>query len=256
MGRFASTAELYEHFRPPYPAEFFEVVAKELKLSRRHNLLDVGTGPGLLAIGFAPYVGDVTAVDPEPAMLAVAAKAVARAGQTVRLIEGRAEDLSAKVGPFDVVTIGRALHWIDRDAVAPLFHRLVKEDGALVICWASSARDDRNAWLEPYNAARRAWSNEALWQESGKGERTHRELTALLERTGFKAAGVVRLETVHEVVVSDLARRVLTFSSSSPAALGDSAEAMLADVEAILAPFSHDGRITETLVARADIARR
>ena len=256
MGRFASTAELYEQFRPPYPAEFFGAVAQKLKLSKQHTLLDIGTGPGLLAIGFAPYAGDVTAVDPEPAMLAAAAQAMARAGQTVRLLEGRAEDLPADIGPFDVVTIGRALHWIDHEALGPLFHRLVKPDGAIVICGSSSARDDRNPWLQPYNGVRRAWSDAALWQESGKGERTHRELSALLERTGFKAAGVVRLETVHEVTIGDLARRVLTFSSSSPAALGDSADAMLADVEAILAPFSHDGRITETLVARADIARR
>jgi len=255
MGRFASTAELYEQFRPPYPAEFFGTVAQKLKLSKQHTLLDIGTGPGLLAIGFAPYAGDVTAVDPEPAMLAAAAQAMARAGQTLRLLEGRAEDLPADIGPFDVVTIGRALHWIDREALGPLFHRLVKPDGAIVICGSSSARDDRNPWLQPYNAVRRAWSDAALWQESGRGERTHRELIPLMGHAGFKATDVVRIETVHEVSVSHLAQRILTFSPSSPAALGDKIEAMLADVEAILAPLSHGGFITETLVARADIAR-
>jgi ubiquinone/menaquinone biosynthesis C-methylase UbiE len=256
MGRFASTAELYEQFRPAYPPEFFRDVAEKLQMSKQHRLLDIGTGPGLLAIGFAPYAGHVTAIDPEPAMLAVARRAMARTGQTVHLIEGRAEDLPAEAGTFDVVTVGRALHWIDRTALGSLFSRLVAPDGALVICGCSSARNARNPWLETYNTARRAWSPEMLWSESGKGERTPRDLIALLEGTGFKAAEVVRVETVGEVSANHLARRVLTFSSSSPAALGDKVDAMLADVEAQLAPFGRDGLVTEIVVSRADIARR
>jgi SAM-dependent methyltransferase len=256
MGRFASTAELYEQFRPAYAPGFFRDVAQKLRLSKTHRLLDIGTGPGLLAIGFAPYAGQVTAIDPEPAMLAAARLAMARTGQTVRLIEGRAEDLPAEAGPFDVVTVGRSLHWIDRTVLGSLFARLVAPDGALVICGCSSARDGRNLWLETYNTARRAWSPEMLWSESGKGERTTRDLIALLEGTGFKASEVVRVETVDEVSASYLARRVLTFSSSSPAALGDRVDAMLADVEARLAPFGRDGLITEIVVSRADIARR
>jgi ubiquinone/menaquinone biosynthesis C-methylase UbiE len=256
MGRFASVAELYEKFRQPYPTEFFGTVAEKLKLSKQHALIDLGTGPGLLAIGFAPYVGRVTAVDPEPAMLAAARKAAFRAGQTIDWIEGRAEDLPDRIRPFDVVTVGRALHWMDREALGPLFARLVKPGGAIVICGSSSARDGRNQWLDTYNEARRAWSDERLWSEAGKGDRTHRELIAVLERLGFHVEEAVRVETTHEVSVSDLAQRVLTFSSSSPAALGDKMDAMLTNVEVRLSPFGHSGNVTETLVSAADIIRR
>jgi len=64
MGRFATTAEFYEQYRPPYPAEFFRAVAEKLTLDKRHALIDLGTGPGVLALGFAPYVGRVVGVDP------------------------------------------------------------------------------------------------------------------------------------------------------------------------------------------------
>jgi ubiquinone/menaquinone biosynthesis C-methylase UbiE len=256
MGRFASVAELYEKFRQPYPAEFFRAVAAKLELSKQHALIDLGTGPGLLAIGFAPYVGRVTAVDPEPTMLAAARKAALRAGQAIDWIEGRAEDLPDEIGPFDVVTIGRALHWMDREALGPLFARLVKPGGAIVICGSSSTRDGRNEWLEPYNEARQAWSDERLWSEAGKGDRTHRDLIGVLQRHGFRVAETVRVETTHEVGVSDLAQRVLTFSSSSPAALGDKVDAMLSDVETRLSPFSQNGRVTEILVSAADLLRR
>lgn len=256
MGRFASVAELYEKFRQPYPAEFFRTVAGKLKLSNQHALIDLGTGPGLLAIGFALYAGCVTAVDPEPAMLAAARKAAVRAGLAIDWIEGRAEDLPAGIGAFDVVSIGRALHWMDREALGPLFTRLVKPGGAIVICGSSSARDGRNEWLDTYNEARRVWSDERLWSEAGKGDKTHRELIAMLERLGFHMAETVTVETTHEVSVSDLAQRVLTFSSSSPAALGDKMDAMLTDIEARLSSFSHSGSVTETLVSAADIIRR
>ena len=92
MGRFASTASLYEQLRPPYPPEFFRSVAETLTLSKRDALIDLGTGPGLLALGFAPYVGRIVGVDPEPSMLAAAQEAAARAGQDFTLIEGKAEE--------------------------------------------------------------------------------------------------------------------------------------------------------------------
>ena len=82
MGRFASTVSLYEELRPPYPPQFFRTVAQKLKLSKQHALIDLGTGPGLLALGFAPYVGRIVGVDPEPAMLAAARSAAERASQT------------------------------------------------------------------------------------------------------------------------------------------------------------------------------
>src|SRR5882762_12033663 len=109
MGRFATTVPLYEKLRPPYPAEFFRNVAQRLHLGKYHALIDLGTGPGLLALGFAPYVGRIVGVDPEPAMLAAAKSAAGRAAQTFTLIAGKAEDLPDDIGHFDVVTIGRAL---------------------------------------------------------------------------------------------------------------------------------------------------
>ena len=256
MGRFATTAALYENLRPPYPPEFFTRVAQKLALTERSALIDLGTGPGLLALGFAPYVGRIVGVDPEPDMLDCARRAAARIGRNLRLIENKAEMLPADIGAFDVVTIGCALHWMDRASILAVFERLVAQDGAIAICASFSTPDGRNPWLDDYNAARRNWSPAGLWEDSGRGERTHRDLPAFFRDSAFQVADVIRVETAHEVSVRDLARRVLTFSSSSPEALGDNVEAMLRDVEERLAPFSHDGVIVETLLSAAEIVRR
>jgi SAM-dependent methyltransferase len=256
MGRFATTALFYEKLRPPYPPEFFSEVAGQLKLSRQHALIDLGTGPGLIALGFAPYVGRITGVDPEVEMLAAAKEAAARAGASLALIEGKAETLPEEIGAFDIVTIGRALHWMEREPTLRRLERLVAREGVIAVCASVSAPGGRNAWLDDYNAARRAWSPAKLWAESGSGDRTHRDLAAFFSGSSFRLTDLIRVETTQEVSVHDLARRVLTFSSSSPEAIGDNVDAMLADVEARLVPFSRDGLVTEALVSVAQIVRR
>ena len=119
--------------RPPYPAVFFRNVARRLRLGKEHELIDLGTGPGLLALGFAPYVGRIVGVDPERAMLAATRKAAADSSKAITLIESKAEALPSDVGRFDVVTIGRALHWMDVDAIAALFERPVAPDGTILV---------------------------------------------------------------------------------------------------------------------------
>jgi hypothetical protein len=53
-----------------------------------------------------------------------------------------------------------------------------------------------------------------------------------------------------------LARRVLTFSSSSPDVLGEKADAMLRDVEQRLIPLSREGSLTEVVLATAQVVKR
>lgn len=54
MGRFASTISFYEAAREPYDAAFFKKVADILGLSGKDRLLDLGAGPGLLAMALPP----------------------------------------------------------------------------------------------------------------------------------------------------------------------------------------------------------
>jgi len=135
------------------------------------------------------------------------------------------------------VTIGRALHWMDRDRVAVLWERLVASDGTILVCSSNSATDGRNPWLDEYNKARRFWS------ESSAGERYHRQLGAVLQGTQFHVTDAITIETSRQISVSDLARRVLTFSSSSPAVLGtDAARCSTAPPTPELRRLRHRGR--------------
>jgi SAM-dependent methyltransferase len=249
MGRFATTVHLYEKFRPPYPPEFFRTVSTRLGFGRQHRLIDLGTGPGLLALGFAPYVGRIVGVDPEPGMLAAARQAAERAAQDFTLIEGKAEALPGDIGLFDVVTIGRALHWMEPRATANLFDRLVAPGGVILVCSSNSAADGRNAWHDEYRKARNDWSGVT------EGVRYGRQVAAVLTGTRFDVSETIAVESSRDVRVAELAERMLTFSSSSPAVLGDKVDVMMSDVERRLLPFSHGGVMHEVVVSTAQVVR-
>jgi SAM-dependent methyltransferase len=249
MGRFATTVPLYERYRPPYPAEFFETVARREGFSKAHSLIDLGTGPGLLALGFAPYVGRIVGVDPEPAMLAAASAAASRASQPLTLIESKAEALPADIGSYDVVTVGRALHWMETGPTAALLDRLVGPKGTILVCASRTAPGAENPWLEAYNEARRAWSAPTA------AGRHHHDLDLILSGTRFAIVDAIVVESRHRIGVRDLSLRTLTFSSSSPAILGDRAQDMLDAIEAELLPFSEAGVVTEIVVSTAQVAR-
>jgi 2-polyprenyl-3-methyl-5-hydroxy-6-metoxy-1,4-benzoquinol methylase len=102
------------HTRRP----FFETVAMQLSLRGNESLLDIGSGPGLLAIGFAPYVEHCTGLDPEPAMIDAARITAAAAGLPIRFFTGRIEEFTMAEN-FDIVTLGRARHWLDQGAAVP-----------------------------------------------------------------------------------------------------------------------------------------
>ncbi len=248
MGRFATTVPLYENFRSPYAAGFFETVARRARLGKADSLIDLGTGPGIIALGFAAYVGRIVGVDPEPAMLEAARQAAARTSQAFTLLESKAETLTADVGTYNVVTIGRALHWLEPEATAALLGRLVAPGGLILVCASASAADGRNGWLAAYNEARRSWSH------SAEGERHHQDLDTLLRGTRFHVGETITVES--RISVSDLARRVLTFSSSSPAVIGTQVEEMLRDVEDRLLPLSQAGLLTEIVLSTARVARQ
>ena len=70
---FKSTAQYYDRFRPPYPAELLDDLRARVPLGATSRLLDLACGTGQIAFALAADVGEVWAVDQEPEMIAFAA---------------------------------------------------------------------------------------------------------------------------------------------------------------------------------------
>jgi SAM-dependent methyltransferase len=111
---FRGTAPYYARYRPGYPDELLEQLCAAAGLDGTGRLLDLGCGPGTIAIPLAACVEEVLAVDREPEMLDELRRS---APPNVVAFEASAEDVDPTWGTFRLTTIGRALHWFDGERV-------------------------------------------------------------------------------------------------------------------------------------------
>jgi SAM-dependent methyltransferase len=255
VGRFDSTAPYYTRYREPYPAAFFREVARREGLQgpgailSDTRLIDIGCGPGSLAIGFAPYVRSCVGVDVETEMLEAARVEAARAGVHVDLIQARIEDLPAGIGVFQAVTIGRALHWFDRDEALAVLERIVDRDGWIAICGARAFGAAIHGFDGTFHEIRRAWSSNP--DESCY----HIDFAEWFRGSRFRKVEDVEVTETHQVTIPDLIGRALSMSTTSPEALGERRPAFEAAMREALEPLSTGGMFEEQVTASAMILR-
>ena len=91
----------------------------EVGLDGSGCLLDVGCGPGILALALAEHFEEVIGLDPDAQMLAEGARHGTPTGSNTRWVQAFAEDIAAlDLGKFRLVTFGQSFHWTDRERVA------------------------------------------------------------------------------------------------------------------------------------------
>ena len=147
--RFKSAAKHYLAGRPAYPEKLIETVAGLCDLTSQSRVLDLGCGPGQLALAFAPYVRCVLAVDPEPEMLALCQSQVEKSGHShVEVRQGSSGELDSSFGQFNLVVIGRAFHWMDRIATLQKLDSMVEPGGAIVLFGDRHPNLPANDWVE------------------------------------------------------------------------------------------------------------
>lgn len=132
---FSGSAAYYARGRLPYPDRLAEVFAEAADLSGRPRLLDVGCGPGTVALPLAGLFDEVVGVDADQGMVAEATRAAAAAGVTnARWLCRRAEEMGTvnDLGRFRYATFAQSFHWMDREAVARFVMDRLDPGGAFV----------------------------------------------------------------------------------------------------------------------------
>jgi SAM-dependent methyltransferase len=217
-------------------------MARALGLDGTGRLLDVGCGPGVVAGRLAGLFEEVVGVDPDPGMLAEAARLGLANARWVRL---RAEELPADLGSFRAISFAASFHWMDRPRVASIVREMLDPGGAVVQIDNPTAAPAADVYEEVrtrhLGADRRA--GQSVRNDSPSGEEAI-----------FAAAGFTRFE---RVVVADgrvLVRTVdelvaLAFSSSStaPHLFPDGGAAFDADLRAALLEREPSGRFPVAL---------
>ena len=117
----------------PYAPGLADAFARELGLDGRGRLIDIGCGPGIVALELAALFEEVVGVDADPDMIAEAAREARRRGvENGQWLAMRAEELPGELGTFRVATLAQSFHWMDREPVAQAIQGMLEPGGALV----------------------------------------------------------------------------------------------------------------------------
>lgn len=138
--------------RPPYPPELYAFLIETTP--RRLRALDLGCGPGKIALELAPHFERVDAVDPSGPMLALARELDPGRNCNINWIEATAE--SARLdGPYDLITAGASIHWMRHEVVFPKLAAAIAPDGVLAVLDGDGAVNP--PWAEEWKAFITRW---------------------------------------------------------------------------------------------------
>ncbi|MFJ9446114.1 class I SAM-dependent methyltransferase [Kitasatospora sp. NPDC101235] len=251
---FAGTAAHYTRGRLPYAPGLAEALAGALGLDGRGRLLDVGCGPGTLALGLAHLFGEVVGVDPDAGMIAEARRAGA-AEPRATWVRARAEELPAGLGTFTLATFGQSFHWMDRDLVAATVRRMLRPGGALAHI-SDLKGEPRPTEGLPHPPVPYAAIGELVRRYLGPVRRAGQGLlphgtpggeATVLARAGF--AGPQRIVVPGgrplERTADDAVAGVFALSSSAPHLFAERRPAFGSDLRRLLARTSPSGLFSE-----------
>ena len=257
---FAGTARYYEQGRLPYAPGLAAAFTGSLGLDGRGRLLDVGCGPGTVALRLAALFEAVVGLDPDPGMLAEAARSAAERGiANATWVRMRAEDLPAGLGRFRVVTFAASFHWMDRPRVAAAVAAMLDPGGAAVQVDAPGYRagdlaaDQELPFPPPPDEALDQLRRRYLGPDrrAGQGVRNTSPSgeDAVFGQAGFWPAQTVPVPDgrVAERTADDLVAHVFSTSSTAPHLFGARQGDYERDVRAILARASPVGRFSVRL---------
>lgn len=245
---FADAARAY-HTRVAYPPWLFTTLAERFLPAHPRRLADLAAGTGRLAAGFSPYFEECLLIDSSPEMLAEARHRAYAETCRIGFLCARVEDLTAELGPFDAVSIGRALHLLPHRATLDSLERITAPGSLILICEAGTRSDKHNPWYGPYRAVRKKYKNPGPRVADSKPY-------AFFAGSPFEHLDSMEVAGAQQVALDDLVERAFSYSTSSHAVLGERSAAMAAELRDVLEPFAEAGVITEAVFCQTLVFRR
>jgi len=172
-GRLAEAAAAFERavaLRPDYAEAAVRWALEPVWDRRPVQVVDIGAGTGKLTATLVGLGAEVTAVEPDPQMLAE----LRRAMPEVRSVPGSAEEMPLPDASVDAVLAGQAMHWFDLDRAIPEIARVLTPGGVLAALW--NVDDDRVGWVATLTQISKGKSNVTLlrWRDTAARARQER----------------------------------------------------------------------------------
>ncbi|MDR3529238.1 MAG: class I SAM-dependent methyltransferase [Rhodopila sp.] len=252
-GRFRELAGFYTTGRPTYPRLLARRVADLVGLDGSQTVLDLGTGPGFLALDFHPFGGKVIGVDPEPEMLRAAQRNAAKAGAEIAFVLGSSNDLGPQFGRLHLVTIGRAFHWMDRPRTLEALDALIEPTGGVALFQESYPVVPVNDWHASFQAILDHYGAEDPARDRTHGNKNHE---VVLLNSAFSHLERIAVLEQRRTSIEHLVDRSLSYARAWQGRPDSRLKDMALEVRDALTPYAKDGMVPEVLEGTALIARR
>jgi SAM-dependent methyltransferase len=171
---FGAAAAAYAEHRPDYAEAAVRWTLEPVWDRRPVRVADIGAGTGKLTATLVGLGAEVTAVEPDPQMLAE----LRRAMPEVRSAPGSAEEIPLPDASVDAVLAGQAMHWFDMDRAMPEVARVLTPGGVFAGLW--NVDDDRVGWVADLAEMSKRQASVTLlrWRDSAGSSRQQRLLEA------------------------------------------------------------------------------
>lgn len=162
------TSEEYAKYRDIYPDEFYKKIIDRGLCIGGQNVLDLGTGTGVLPRNLYKYGAHWTGTDISPEQIEQARIMAEESGMNIDFRVVPTEEIDLPAGTFDVITACQCFWYFDHDQVIPKLAKILKPGGKLLILYM--------AWL-PFEDDIAGKSEDLVLKYSpdwsGAGEKKH-----------------------------------------------------------------------------------
>ena len=251
---YGGSAPCYLKGRLSYAPHLAQALVDALDLDGTGRLIDVGTGPGLIAMDLAPFFEEVLGIDADADMVFEAAREGRRRGiENATWLNMRGEDLPADLGPFRVATFAQSFHWMQRERVArAIRHMLEQGRGRLVLVHGYTLQgvdpvDLQEHPTPPYDSiAELVERYLGSVRRAGRGvlpDGTPSDEEWVLDQAGFSGPDVVNIIDTRVITrtADDVVASVYSVSRSAPHLFGKRLAAFESELHALLSEASSQG---------------
>jgi len=240
---FVGTARAYARYRLPYPRALLADLMRRAGVTGDGRLMDLACGPGRVGLALAGSFREVWASDLEPEMVAMGREEAQRRGvANVRWSVGRAEEVEAPPGSFEMITIGEAFHRLDQRVVTEKAFAWLATGGCLVTLGGDGVFEGAEAWQGVVQGLVRQWTGlgtsrpgAPVGLPAGSGPEDNERV---LRGAGFLEVDSYSFVETQVLTIEAIAGYLSSTSYCSRRALGPNADAFEAELRAAL--LAHD----------------
>ena len=136
--RFSSRVGHYAKYRPGYPPELLDLLAREAKYNKASVVADIGSGTGILTELLLKNGNEVFGIEPNTEMREAAERSLNRFS-AFHSFPGMAEATGLPPRWVDGITVAQAFHWFIPANAKREFLRILRPGGFIALIWNARA---------------------------------------------------------------------------------------------------------------------